>query len=187
MIVRGEDGKWVESPDYENATLKARSKLLPEPQTPPSAQSGKKRGASSANGGSKAKKPSQGGTSSGGAGAAAFPPLQSPEEGISVSVVRNGDKMLPVIPPAAFAELMGELDQQLGVLPPAAFPKLKREINRDTQRGWIVTSERDFDLIKDYVSGISKGEYVAKKKEEVIAERKIAKGITNDTFSGPRS
>ena len=90
--------------------------------------------------------------------------------------------MLSVIPSAAFAELMGELDQQLGVLPPAAFPKLKREINRDTQRGWIVSTEKDFDLIKGYVSGISKGEYVAKKKEEVIAERKIAKGITKDTF-----
>ena len=75
MIVRGEDGNWVESPDYDNATLKARSRLLPEPQTPPNTQSGKKRGASSANGGSKAKKSSQGGATSGGAGAAAFPPF----------------------------------------------------------------------------------------------------------------
>ena len=66
--------------------------------------------------------------------------------------------------------------------PPHSFPKLKREINRDTQRGWIVSTEKDFIIIRDLVSDISKGEYVAKKKEEVIAERKVAKGITRDSL-----
>mgnify|MGYP006252937125 CR=1 FL=1 len=34
MIVRGEDGKWTEAPDYENAVLRERRALLPDPLPP---------------------------------------------------------------------------------------------------------------------------------------------------------
>ena len=66
--------------------------------------------------------------------------------------------------------------------PPESFPKLKREINRDTQRGWVVTTEKVFRTMQDFVREISQAEFAAMKKEDVIAERKIAKGITSDTF-----
>ena len=46
----------------------------------------------------------------------------------------------------------------------------------------MVTSEKDFRTIQDLVREISKAEFAAMKKEDVIAERKIAKGITSDTF-----
>ena len=78
--------------------------------------------------------------------------------------------------------IRSELDLKLSVLPPASFPKLKREINRDTQRGWVVTSKKDFNTVQNLVREISQGEFAAMKKEDVIAQRKIAKGITSDTF-----
>ena len=97
-------------------------------------------------------------------------------------MVRVGESLLPVISETAFGVVRTELDLQLSVLPPASFPKLKREINRDTQRGWVVTSEKDFTTVQDLVREISQGEFAAMKKEDVIAGRKIARGATETFF-----
>ena len=73
-------------------------------------------------GGAKPKRPAEGGAprqSSSGASDSEFPPLQAKEEGISVSVVRVGESLLPVIPETAFASIRTRLDLKLATLPPS--------------------------------------------------------------------
>ena len=98
-------------------------------------------------------------------------------------MVKAGDKLLPVIPKPLFDSFPEKLDELLMDVPLDQVPRIKREVNRETQRGWVVPTVRDLDILKDMVKFHFNDEFTAMTKESVIEQRKVAKGISKDIFS----
>ena len=56
-----------------------------------------------------------------------------------------------MVPKVLFDAFLEKLDELLVDVPLDQVPRIKREVNRETQRGWVVPTVRDLDILKDMV------------------------------------